>query len=103
MSRCQAGSLDELPIGSLRKVECGGNMICLARTAEREVFAIDDAWTHEGYSLGDDGELDGREVECSMHGSTFDLSTGAVTGPPARIATRTYPVELDGERIYIEV
>jgi 3-phenylpropionate/trans-cinnamate dioxygenase ferredoxin subunit len=78
-------------------------MICLARTKEGEVFAVDDACTHEGYSLGDDGELDGDEVECSMHGSTFDLRTGAVTGPPARIATRTYSVELDGQRIYIEV
>jgi 3-phenylpropionate/trans-cinnamate dioxygenase ferredoxin subunit len=68
-----------------------------------ETFAIDDACTHEGFSLSGQGELFGREVECLMHGSTFDLASGAVTGPPAMRRARTYRVLDEGGRLYIDV
>jgi 3-phenylpropionate/trans-cinnamate dioxygenase ferredoxin component len=33
-------------------------------------------------------------VECPLHASTFDLRTGAVSGPPAKTGVRTHGVEV---------
>lgn len=87
----------------MKTVECDGRVICLARTADGTVHAIDDACTHEGTSLSEQGAIEGQEVECLMHGSTFDLRTGAVTGPPATTSTRAYPVVIEHDRVSIEL
>jgi nitrite reductase/ring-hydroxylating ferredoxin subunit len=33
----------------------------------------------------------------------FDLRTGEVAGLPAFEATKTFPVALDGDRVYVEL
>ncbi len=61
--------------------------------ADGELYAIDDTCTHQDASLAD-GYLEGCWVECPLHASTFDLRTGAVSGPPARTGVRTHGVEV---------
>jgi nitrite reductase/ring-hydroxylating ferredoxin subunit len=58
--------------------------LCLARLNGGEILGVDDNCSHEGGSLSE-GFLVGEEVECPMHGSLFDLRTGAVQGcrPPS--------------------
>jgi len=58
--------------------------------------------THEEFNLSD-GELWGMDVECPQHGSRFNLVTGKVTGLPAVIPAKTYPVSVEGDEVYIEV
>ena len=44
-----------------------------------DFYAINDVCSHADVSLSE-GEVDGRTIECWLHGSRFDLRTGQ---PPA--------------------
>lgn len=65
-------------------------------------YAIDDLCTHDGGSL-DQGELEGREIECPRHGARFDVTTGQATQLPAFEPVDTYPVRLEGDSIQVGV
>jgi 3-phenylpropionate/trans-cinnamate dioxygenase ferredoxin subunit len=93
-------STDELPVGSMKKVEVDAVPICLVHAEDGNFYAIDDTCTHEEYSLCE-GELWEMSVECPRHGSRFDVRTGQVTGLPAVIPVRTYPVTVKNGDIYI--
>ena len=48
----------------------------IARDSEGGLHAFDDTCTHANVSLSE-GEVDGCAIECWLHGSRFDLRTGA--------------------------
>jgi 3-phenylpropionate/trans-cinnamate dioxygenase ferredoxin subunit len=85
--------LAEVPIGGLVRVVVGDRAVCVARLADGTLFAVDDACSHEDASLSE-GELLGREVECPMHMSRFDVATGQPVSPPALLPIRTYAVRI---------
>ena len=76
--------LAALPRGEARRVEADPP-IAVFHTDDGEVFAIDDTCTHQDASLAD-GWLEGCEIECPLHASRFNLRTGAVDAPPAKLA-----------------
>lgn len=41
-----------------------------------------------------EGNVEDGYVECWMHGSRFDLTTGVPTGPPANQPVPVYPVRI---------
>jgi len=92
--------LGELQPGTVRVVEVDGRSLCIGRTVDGELGAIDNICTHDGGVLGD-GELDGRDVECPRHGARYDLLTGQVLQLPSVRSVRAYPVELDGDRVLV--
>lgn len=47
------------------------------------------------------GQLYGDEVVCPLHGSVFNVRTGAVLSPPARENLAVYPVRIEGDDIFI--
>ncbi|GER23346.1 bifunctional 3-phenylpropionate/cinnamic acid dioxygenase ferredoxin subunit [Zafaria cholistanensis] len=76
--------------------------IAVFHTEEGELFAIDDTCTHQDASLAD-GWVEGCEVECPLHASKFDLRTGAVDSPPAKLPVRVHEVAvIDGDIMVIE-
>ena len=102
MARYRVASVDEVPIESVKGVLADRKEICLAHADDGNFYAIDDVCTHENFLLSG-GELDGLDVECPQHGSRFNLKTGAVTGLPAVIPTKVYPVQVEGEEVYVDV
>lgn len=79
----RAGSLAEIPEGEVRAFELPTGRVCIAHAAA-EVYALGDECTHAGCSLSEDGELtDDDTIECTCHGSRFDLSSGEPTRGPA--------------------
>ena len=80
---------------------CRAVSVAVARAGGR-IYAFDDTCTHEEYSLCE-GELWEMSVECPRHGSRFDVRTGKVTGLPAVIPTKTYPVTIQNGDVYVEV
>ena len=102
MARYRVASVDEMPVESLKKVEAGRTPVCLAHAEDGKFYALNDICTHEEFSLCD-GELWGMDVECPQHGSRFNLVTGTVTGLPAVIPAKTYPVSLEGQDVFVEV
>ncbi|MET1152632.1 bifunctional 3-phenylpropionate/cinnamic acid dioxygenase ferredoxin subunit [Arthrobacter sp.] len=65
--------------------------IAVFHTEEGELFAIDDTCTHQDASLAD-GWVEGCEVECPLHASKFNLRTGSVDAPPAKLPVRVHEV-----------
>jgi NAD(P)H-dependent nitrite reductase small subunit len=94
-------SLSQLRPGVGTCVEVGGRRIGLFRLDDG-VYAIDDECTHADASLCD-GIVAGDEVVCPLHAATFDLRTGACTGPPADEDVRTYPVRVTGDDVEVRV
>jgi 3-phenylpropionate/trans-cinnamate dioxygenase ferredoxin subunit len=92
----------DLPREALMQVEVGGTPICLVHAGDDNFYALGDTCTHEDYSLSE-GDLWEMSVECPRHGSRFDLRSGKVTGLPAVIPARTYPVTIENDEIYVEV
>jgi len=48
-----------------------------------------------------EGEVDGATIECWMHGSKFDLRTGAALNLPATAPVRTYPVRVHDGHVQV--
>ncbi|MET7393757.1 non-heme iron oxygenase ferredoxin subunit [Dactylosporangium sp. NPDC005572] len=61
-------------------------------------YATADSCSHEEWSLGEEGEVDGFEVTCSLHMARFDVRDGRALCLPAIRALETYAVEVvDGD------
>ncbi len=95
-------AIGELSLGEPALAEIEGHRVCMVRTDEREVHAIDDTCSHANVSLSE-GEVDGCTIECWLHGSRFSLLTGEPTGPPATRPVAVYPVRLDGDDVLVSV
>lgn len=76
--------------------------VAIVRDSEGEFHAISDVCSHGAVSLAD-GEVEGCLIECWLHGSAFDLRTGAPTSPPASRPIPVYPVTIDGERVLVDI
>jgi len=92
--------LAELPRGEACRLATDP-AIAVFHTDDGEVFAVDDTCTHQDASLAD-GWLEGCEVECPLHASKFDLRTGAVDAPPAKLPVRTHRVLIEDGMVYVE-
>ena len=96
-----ACSLDEFREGEAVGATIGDQDIAVARDGE-EFFAVEDICSHAAVALSE-GEVEGCTVECWLHGSRFDLRTGKPTGLPATEPVATFPVELRGTEVYVDV
>ncbi len=64
------------------------------------VYATDNLCTHGNARLCD-GFIEGLEIECPFHQGRFDLRTGQPTCAPATEPLKTWPVKIDGDRVYL--
>lgn len=100
-SLIKLAKLSDLSTSKLMRVSHQGHDICLAYV-DGAVYAVDDMCTHEDASLAK-GSLHGDCVKCPLHGSRFNLLTGAALDEPAEEAINTYPVSIDGDDILIKI
>jgi 3-phenylpropionate/trans-cinnamate dioxygenase ferredoxin subunit len=94
---CQLG---ELPDVGAAAADIDGRVISIIRTEDGTVYAVDDTCTHAEVSLSE-GEVDGCQIECWLHGSRFDLRTGEPSGPPATVPIATHHVKIEGDEVYV--
>lgn len=87
-----AGVDSELADESAVHVELAGKPVCLARS-NGAVYALLDECSHGQVALSE-GDVEGGYVECWLHGSCFDLTTGVPAGPPATAPVPTFPVRV---------
>jgi nitrite reductase/ring-hydroxylating ferredoxin subunit len=96
------GRADEVAEGDAAAFEVEGAQIGVARVGGA-LYAFSDVCTHRGCMLVAGGDLEGTEITCECHGSTFSVATGEVIEGPATEPIETYPAqEIDGA-IQIEV
>ena len=94
--------VSDIPAGGLKAVDVRGTRIAIANV-DGTYYAFDEVCTHELCSLVENGELAGATVTCVCHGSEFDVRTGSVLAPPARLPLKVYPVRVEGDVLQIEV
>ena len=93
--------LNEIPDGGMKQVTVGGALIGLYRRG-KDVYAMGDVCTHEEAYLTDgDFEADELEVECPLHGSRFNVETGAVRILPATRPEPAYEVKIEGDLVSV--
>ena len=97
----KACSLDEFRDGEAIAAKIGDQEIAVARNGD-EFFAVEDICSHAAVALSE-GEVDGCTVECWLHGSRFDLRTGAPIGLPATKSVPTYPVTVIGDDVFLKL
>lgn len=66
-------------------------------------YVTDDLCTHGAASLVDEGTLEGCTVQCAWHSGCFDITTGEATALPCTEPLRTYPVEVDGDALFVHL
>ena len=101
MSMVHACSVADVASGQSLAVEVGGVDVAIARNGD-EWYAIEDECSHAAIPLSE-GDVEGSEVECWLHGSRFDLRTGKPTGPPATEPVTIYPVTVEGDNVLVDV
>jgi 3-phenylpropionate/trans-cinnamate dioxygenase ferredoxin subunit len=97
----RACALEELRDGEALGVTVDDQELAIARDGD-EVFAVEDICSHAAVALSE-GDVEGCTVECWLHGSRFDLRTGKPTGLPATEPVSTFPVEVRGTDVYVDV
>jgi len=94
-----ATAVDDVPADDVIGMLVAGRDIALYN-AGGEIFATDNICTH-GQARLCEGFLDGHEIECPLHQGTFDIRTGQPTCAPVTEAIRSYPVQIEGGRVFI--
>jgi 3-phenylpropionate/trans-cinnamate dioxygenase ferredoxin subunit len=99
MSRVCA--LSELDDGKPLSVDVDGEPVVLVRQGD-DVFALRDECTHAELALSD-GEVTRQGIECFLHGSCFDLRTGAPSAPPATEPVDVFAVRVAEGDVHVDV
>lgn len=94
-------SADDLPRDDVIGVAVAGRDIAVY-AVDGEVFATDNLCTH-GHARLCDGFLDGHEIECPLHQGKFDVRSGQPTCAPVTEPLRSYPVKVEGGRVYLQL
>src|SRR5215470_17065419 len=95
----KAAQVDELAPGAKKPVLIGEEHILLMNVGG-SYYAVDAICTH-AYALLSKGQLYGDEIVCPLHGSTFNIRTGAVLSPPASKSLTRYEVRVEGNDILV--
>ena len=99
--RIEVARVGELASGDMKLVEADGEMIVLLNVGG-DLYAINDECTHSACSLSD-GSLEDDVIECICHGSQFNVKTGDVQEGPADEPIPTYPVQVEGDTVYVRL
>ena len=102
MSLHPVARVEDVPAGKMIGADIEGERILVANVAG-ELFAMRATCNHRGGPL-DEGTLEGNVVTCPLHGSKWDVKTGALIEfvrplPPEQ----TFKVTVDGDDILVEV
>ena len=97
----RVASTGDVPSGQARTFEVKGRHIAVCHV-DGAFYAIDDVCTHDGGPLGE-GYLEGEQIECPRHGARFDVKTGRALTLPAVMPVNSYPVQVEGDEIRVQV
>jgi nitrite reductase/ring-hydroxylating ferredoxin subunit len=97
----KVAAVDELPPGERIVVDVDYEWVAIFNVGGT-LYAIDDTCSHAEASLAE-GELDGHEIACPLHGARFDIRTGDVLSSPAVVGVDKYEVKIEGNDIYVRL
>jgi 3-phenylpropionate/trans-cinnamate dioxygenase ferredoxin component len=93
--KVEIGDLSTLPDGEVETCKAGDYDVMVCRV-QGVLYALEDLCSHAETTLSD-GLLNGYSIVCPLHGTSFDVRTGAHSGPPAWCGVPAFTVtEADG-------
>ena len=95
----EIGRMEQIPRRGARCVNTPAGKIAVFRTAEDQVFALENRCPHKGGPLSE-GIVHGGAVTCPLHNWVFDLATGEAQGADEG-QVRTFPVSVVDGRIFM--
>jgi 3-phenylpropionate/trans-cinnamate dioxygenase ferredoxin subunit len=101
MTFVEAAALADIPDGGVIAAEVEGVQVALVRDGE-DIYAIYDECSHASIPLSE-GDVEGCEIECWLHGSRFDLRTGKPVNLPATEPVPIYPTQIKGDSVLVDV
>ena len=66
-----------------------------------QLYAVGNVCAHQHFSMLHQGEIDGFEVTCPMHGWRYDIRTGRSTTGQGKVAS--YNVKVSGQEVLLEI
>ncbi len=72
-------AIDDIPVRGARVVKGAHGCVAVFRTAQNEVFALDDSCPHKQGPLSE-GIVHDRSVTCPLHNWVISLETGMAQG-----------------------
>jgi 3-phenylpropionate/trans-cinnamate dioxygenase ferredoxin subunit len=97
-----ACGVDDIDMEDVIRFDHGGRTFALYRSPDGAFFATDGICTHERAVLADGLVLDDI-IECPKHNGRFNYRTGEAKGAPVCVDLKTYPVRVEGGRVWIDV
>src|SRR5215207_3963921 len=96
-------AVHEIPENEVRAFEHQGQAIAIYHVGDT-FYATTNICSH-AYAELQEGFLDVDDctIECPLHGSRFDVRTGAALTLPAYEPITTYPVRVIGEDVLVEL
>ncbi len=96
---CAAG---DVPEGTALRVELDADCPIAVVCSRGKYYAVRDVCSHANVALSE-GEVEDGTIECWLHGSRFDLTSGRPTNLPATEPVPVYPVRREGDAILVAV
>jgi nitrite reductase (NADH) small subunit len=95
------GTIQDVPRRGARRVATPHGSIAVFRTADDQIFAIEDRCPHKGGPLSQ-GIVHGTAVTCPLHNWVISLETGKAQGADEG-CVRTIPVRLAEDALFISL
>jgi len=93
--------VNDIPKLGARVVRHGTLDIAVFRTADDEIFALEDRCPHKGGPLSQ-GIVHGKKVACPLHNWNIELDSGCAVAPDHGCA-REFPVKVEGSRVLLDL
>lgn len=97
---CDIGALEDVPARGARVIKSAEGCFAVFRTAEDQVFVIEDRCPHKGGPLSE-GIVHGSAVTCPLHNWVISLETGQAQGADEG-SVPTYPAKIEAGRILVD-
>lgn len=94
--------LADLPPGAILRVETDPPLALF--NVAGALYALHDLCTHADAPLSDGDIIEEEDaVECLLHMAKFSLKDGRVLGGPACVPVRTFPIEVRGDEVFVQM
>ncbi|MBA3389649.1 MAG: non-heme iron oxygenase ferredoxin subunit [Actinomycetota bacterium] len=95
----KVAATDEVSPGRVKQYRVEERPVALCNV-DGEFFAFEDVCTHQ-FAFLSEGELEGEQIRCPLHGAKFDVKSGAAEGLPAVKPVPTHEVKVEDGQVYV--
>lgn len=97
-----ACAIEDIEEEDLIRFDHGGQTFAIYQSPNNEFFCTDGLCTHEKVHL-EDGLVMDYVIECPKHNGQFDYRTGKALRAPVCDDLKTYPVKVEGGRVFVQL